>query len=226
MEPILRALNLHKTYPVGDKDVMALRGVDIDVQLGQTYVLLGPSGAGKTTLLHVLSGLDRPTKGNVLLDGVDMYELSDSKLCSLRAKSFGFIFQAYNLVANLTIQENVEIPLRIAGTRDSAKLARHMLERVGLADRLNHRPGQLSGGEQQRASVARALVVRPRVIFADEPTGNLDSTTGQQVIGLLTELTREEGAACVMVTHNTAWTAIADKSIFVKDGKLEVEASA
>ena len=226
MEPIIVGKSLYKSYPVGERDIEALHGVDIEVYPSQTLLLLGPSGAGKSTLLHILSGLDRPTKGKVLLGGVDMYELTDGQLCALRARTFGFIFQSYNLVANLTIQENVEIPLRIAGVREAGRLAKQMLERVGLGDRAGHRPGQLSGGEQQRAGVARALVVKPRVIFADEPTGNLDSGAGELVIGLLTELTREEGVACVMVTHNTAWARIADRKIVVKDGGLLVEQGA
>lgn len=183
-------------------------------------MLLGPSGSGKTTLLHVLSGLERPDEGTVAVDGRSLYALSDSQLSRTRSEMFGFIFQAFNLLPNLTALENVQIPLRILGRRHPASRAREMLARVGLAERAGHRPGQLSGGEQQRVCVARALVAEPQVVFADEPTGNLDSQTGHDVMQLLRELVQERNSACLMVTHNSELTELANRVVYLRDGHV------
>lgn len=217
---VLTANGLHKTYEMGEAKVMALCGVDLSIDEGEFIVLLGPSGAGKSTLLHVLSGLEAPDKGEVHVGAHSLYSLSDRKLSKLRSTTFGFMFQAYNLVSSLTVLENVEIPLRIAGIKEPARKAREMLAQVGLAERLSHRPGQLSGGEQQRVSIARALVCEPSIIFADEPTGNLDSTTGLEIVDMMTALVREKRVSCLMVTHNNSWAEKADRVLHLKDGQL------
>lgn len=182
---VLNGCSLYKVYEIGENKVRALNGVDVSLHGGEFVVLFGPSGAGKSTLLHVLSGLEAPDKGVVRLGDVDLYALTDGKRSKLRSTYFGFIFQSYNLMPSLTITENVEIPLRIAGKSQPTLRAKELLSRVGLKDRLGHRPGQLSGGEQQRVSIARALACQPKVIFADEPTGNLDTKTGEDIMGIL-----------------------------------------
>jgi len=200
--------------------VHALQGVDFSLHQGEFVVMLGPSGSGKSTFLHVLSGLDKPDKGEVRLGESNLYALSDTKLSLLRSNKFGFIFQSYNLIQSLTIVENVEIPLRIAGKKNATQRAKNLLSRVGLSERLRHRPGQLSGGEQQRVSIARALACEPQILFADEPTGNLDSKSGDEIMGIIGALVKENNAACVMVTHNEAWAERADLVLRLKDGRL------
>lgn len=221
-QPVLSGRQLHKSYRLGERDILALQGVDIDLYSGEMVVVLGPSGSGKSTFLHVLSGLEMPESGEVLLGTENIYKLNDRRLSQLRSQLFGFIFQAYNLIPSFTVQENVEMQLRIAGMADAVARAREMLHKVGLGERLDHRPGQLSGGEQQRVGIARALAGSPQVIFADEPTGNLDSQSGTEVMELLSPLVREQSAVCLMVTHNSAWAELADRVLYLRDGKLEV----
>lgn len=218
--PALVGRNLHKSFALGNSKVKALGGVDLSVNRGQMVMLLGPSGSGKTTLLHALSGLEQPDEGTVTVDGTSIYELSDRRLSRLRSNLFGFIFQAFNLLPNLTALENVQIPLRVGGKPRAAALALEMLGRVGLAKRADHRPGQLSGGEQQRVCVARALVNEPQIVFADEPTGNLDSNTSSEIMALLQELVKERNAACLMVTHNSDLAELADRVIYLRDGLI------
>lgn len=221
-QPVLSGRQLHKSYRLDERDILALQGVDIDLYSGEMVVVLGPSGSGKSTFLHVLSGLEMPESGEVLLGTENIYKLNDRRLSQLRSQLFGFIFQAYNLIPSFTVQENVEMQLRIAGMADAVARAREMLHKVGLGERLDHRPGQLSGGEQQRVGIARALAGSPQVIFADEPTGNLDSQSGAEVMKLLSTLVREQSAVCLMVTHNAAWAELADRVLYLRDGKLEV----
>lgn len=217
---VLLGQSLHKKFMLGNTEVRALDGVDITLVRGQMVVLLGPSGSGKTTLLHVLSGLEKPDEGSVTVDGKSIYLLNDAKLSRLRSEMFGFIFQSYNLLSSLTALENVEIPLRVTGKPHARRRALDMLARVGLAERAHHRPGQLSGGEQQRVSIARAVVCEPQIVFADEPTGNLDSSTSADIISLLSALVVERNAACLMVTHNTELAELADRTFYLRDGHL------
>jgi len=217
---VLVGQNLHKRFLIGSSEVKALDGVDISLHKGQMVMLIGPSGSGKTTLLHVLSGLERPDEGSVTVDGRSIYALSDAKLSRLRSEMFGFIFQSFNLLATLTALENVEIPLRVSGKPHARKRALEMLSRVGLGGRVHHKPGQLSGGEQQRVCIARALVNEPQIVFADEPTGNLDSNTGTDIMSLLSALITEKKAACLMVTHNIELTEQADRTYYLRDGHL------
>jgi putative ABC transport system ATP-binding protein len=201
LEPILRCESLSKTYLSGGRAVTALDGITFDLEAGGFLALLGPSGSGKTTLLGLLAGLDRPTSGHVVLDGQDLGRLTEDERARLRREKIGFVFQSFHLIPTLTARENVEVPLELRGESGrGAALA--LLDRVGLADRGHHYPAQLSGGEQQRVALARAFVHRPAVLFADEPTGNLDGANGAIVIGLMTELNRELGTTLVLVTHD------------------------
>ncbi len=212
--------NLHRIFHLGNQEVKALDQIDIEIYQGELVMLLGPSGSGKTTLLHTLSGLDTPNQGEVFVDDVSIYKLNDNQLSHLRSRSFGFIFQSFNLLPNLTALENVQIPLRITGQPQAKEKALAMLKRVGLGDRAHHRPGQLSGGEQQRVTVARALVARPKIVFADEPTGNLDSVTSMEIMNLLQEMVLENNSACLMVTHNSELVPLANRVLNLKDGRL------
>lgn len=213
--------SLHKRFQLGGNVVEALAGVSIAIYPGELVMLLGPSGSGKTTLLHTLSGLETPDEGEVLVDGTSIYALTDSQLSHLRSRSFGFIFQVFNLLPNLTALENVQIPLRVTGQPGAKEKALAMLTRVGLGERVHHRPGQLSGGEQQRVTVARALVARPKIVFADEPTGNLDSATSQEIMQLLQELVLENQSACLMVTHNAELVSLANRVLHLRDGAVQ-----
>lgn len=219
-KPAIVGRNLSRSFQLGETLVPALHDVSLEMYPGELVLLLGPSGSGKTTLLHTLSGLEKPDEGEVWLDGDSLYSLSDFKLSRLRSHSFGFIFQSYNLLSTLTASENVQIPLRLIGVKQPAIQAAEMLTRVGLGERLHHKPGQLSGGEQQRVAVARALVARPKIVFADEPTGNLDSQTGHEIMALLRELVTEHQAACLMVTHNHEMMVLADRTLHMRDGRL------
>jgi len=216
----LRGQNLKRTFHLGNQEVKALDQIDIEIYQGELVMLLGPSGSGKTTLLHTLSGLDTPDSGEVFVDDVSIYGLNDNQLSHLRSRSFGFIFQSFNLLPNLTALENVEIPLRITGQTQAKEKALAMLKRVGLEDRAHHRPGQLSGGEQQRVTVARALVAKPKIVFADEPTGNLDSVTSMEIMNLLQEMVIENNSACLMVTHNSELVPLANRVLHLRDGHL------
>jgi len=216
----LKGQNLKRTFHLGNQEVKALDQIDIEIYQGELVMLLGPSGSGKTTLLHTLSGLDTPDSGEVFVDNVSIYGLNDNQLSHLRSRSFGFIFQSFNLLPNLTALENVEIPLRITGQTQAKEKALAMLKRVGLEDRAQHRPGQLSGGEQQRVTVARALVAKPKIVFADEPTGNLDSVTSMEIMNLLQEMVIENNSACLMVTHNSELVPLANRVLHLRDGHL------
>jgi putative ABC transport system ATP-binding protein len=220
-DAILIAEGVRKIYRSGADSIVALHGLDLVVPQGQFVAVMGPSGSGKTTLLNCLSGLDEIDAGRVRVDGLSIHELSDKERTKHRAKEMGFIFQAFNLIPVFTVTENVELPLLLAGVREAdARLrARETLERVGLGQRLDRRPMELSGGEQQRVAVARALAGKPRIVWADEPTGNLDSEMAASVIALLGEL-HAEGLTIVLVTHDPTVAAHADRLITVRDGRL------
>ena len=223
-QPVVTGRGLAKRYGSGAAAVDALRGVDLDVQAGTFTAIMGPSGSGKSTLMHLLAGLDRPTGGSVAIDGVELGSLDDGGLTKLRRERIGFVFQAFNLVPVLTAEENVALPLTLAG-RDGAAQVGELLDAVGLVDRRAHRPSELSGGQQQRVAIARALVGEPAVVFADEPTGNLDSTTSQEVLELLRRAVDERGRAIVMVTHDPGAAAVADRVVFLADGLVVAEDS-
>jgi len=217
---VISATDVTRRYGEGDAAVDALKGVSLDVPAGQFAAVMGPSGSGKSTLMHILAGLDRPTSGTVSIDGTDISELNDKKLTLLRRHNIGFIFQFFNLLPTLTAEENILLPLQIAGTKPEAEWVESVIERVGLGDRRRHRPAELSGGQQQRVAIARALVSRPTVIFADEPTGNLDSTTGTEILAVLREAVDTYQQTTVMVTHDAGAAAIADRALFLADGLI------
>jgi len=220
--PLLVAEQVRKVYRTGGVEVEALSGLDLTVHRGELVAVMGPSGSGKTTLLNCLSGLDDVDGGRVLVEGRDLFAMSDARRTSHRARTMGFIFQSFNLIPVFTAAENVELPLLLNGL--SAKPARatavQMLERVGLGHRVAHRPGELSGGEQQRVTIARALAARPAIVWADEPTGNLDTQMADQVIGLLHELNRQEGQTIVLVTHDPGVGGSAGRLVRMRDGRL------
>jgi putative ABC transport system ATP-binding protein len=218
---ILVAKNVRKVYRSGGEEVVALHGLDLEVAEGEFLAVMGPSGSGKTTLLNCVSGLDDIDAGEVFVDGLSIHELSDKERTKHRAKHMGFIFQAFNLIPVFTTTENVELPLLLSGMKehDARDRARATLERVGLGHRLDRRPPELSGGEQQRVAVARALAGRPRIVWADEPTGNLDSEMAGNVIELLGEL-HDEGLSLILITHDPTVAAHADRLITVRDGRL------
>ncbi len=217
---MLIARDLEKRYSSGGRELTVLRDVSFGVEAGEFVAVIGPSGSGKTTLLALLAGLDLPTRGTVLLDGADLGSLSEDDRARLRREKIGFVFQSFQLLQSLTAQENVQVPLELRGTRDAARRALELLERVGLVDRAGHFPAQLSGGEQQRVALARAFVHRPRILFADEPTGNLDSETGRAVTELLDELNRELGTTLVLVTHEDLVARRARRILRLADGRL------
>jgi putative ABC transport system ATP-binding protein len=221
-EPLLVAEQVRKVYRTGEIEVEALVGLDLAVQPGELVAVMGPSGSGKTTLLNCLSGLDDIDGGRVLVAGRDLFAMSDAARTAHRATSMGFIFQAFNLIPVFTAAENVELPLLLGGTtaREARRRAIQMLERVGLGDRVGHRPNELSGGEQQRVTVARALASRPAIVWADEPTGNLDTQMAEQVIALLHELNREDGQTIVLVTHDPGIGESAGRLVRMRDGRL------
>jgi len=210
---------------MGKVMVSALRGVSIEIEEGEFVAILGPSGSGKSTLLHVLGGLDRPDEGEVLIDGISLYALDDNKLTDVRLHKIGFVFQFFNLLPRLTSLRNVEIPLTLANVseQESIKKAREMLELVGLGDRITHRPTELSGGEQQRVAMARALINDPKIVLADEPTGNLDTTTGGEIVRLMQRLNKEKGQTFVVVTHDPSVAENAHRILFLKDGMIQGE---
>jgi putative ABC transport system ATP-binding protein len=221
-EPLLVAEQVRKVYRTGEIEVGALVGLDLTVHRGELVAVMGPSGSGKTTLLNCLSGLDDIDGGRVLVEGRDLFAMSDARRTAHRATSMGFIFQAFNLIPVFTAAENVELPLLLGGAsaREARRRALQMLERVGLGHRVGHRPNELSGGEQQRVTVARALASRPAIVWADEPTGNLDTAMADQVIALLHELNREDGQTIVLVTHDPGVGASAGRLIRMRDGCL------
>ena len=215
---IVSARELIRRYGEGETAVDALRGVDLDVAGAQLTAVMGPSGSGKSTLMHLLAGLDRPTAGKVLIDGTDITDLDDTELTKLRRTHIGFVFQFFNLLPMLTARENILLPLNIAGRKPDAAFFEDLMQKVGLSDRASHRPSELSGGQQQRVAIARALVARPKVVFADEPTGNLDSQTSREILELLRSSVDDLGQTTVMVTHDPAAAAIADRILFLADG--------
>ena len=224
---VVSGRGLTRRYGQGAAGVDALRGVDIDIRAGTFTAIMGPSGSGKSTLMHLLAGLDRPTAGTVEIGGVAVHTLNDAGLTKLRRERVGFVFQAFNLVPVLTAEENVALPLTLAGTAAGAKeRVEALLDAVALTDRRTHRPSELSGGQQQRVAIARALVGRPAVVFADEPTGNLDSEASQEVLALLRRAVDEQGQAIVMVTHDSAAAAVADRIVRLEDGRVVAEETA
>ena len=227
MVAALHAAGVWKVYPSGEGRVDAVRGVDLEVRAGEMVAITGPSGCGKTSLLNVLSGLDAPSAGTVLIQGDSLFDLDDDRRTRLRGERLGFVFQAFNLLPVLTATENVEIPLLLTGqpAHDVRKVALKALASVGLADRAGHLPAMLSGGQQQRVAVARAVVHRPSIVLCDEPTGNLDSVTSNEVLDLMSTLCREEGMTFLIVTHDDAVAARCDRVLRMRDGQFLDDAS-
>ena len=217
---IVSARNVHRRYGEGDAAVDALRGVSVDFAAGRFTAIMGPSGSGKSTLMNVLAGLDRPTEGTVALDGIEITGLDDGKLTQLRRDKLGFVFQFFNLLPVLTAEENIVLPLSIAGRDADKAWVDQLIETIGLDDRRTHRPSQLSGGQQQRVAIARALASRPAVIFADEPTGNLDSKASDDILVLLRRAVDEFGQTVVMVTHDAHAASFADQLVVLVDGQV------
>jgi putative ABC transport system ATP-binding protein len=220
--PIVEGLALHREYPSGESVVHALQGVDVAVRRGELLCVRGRSGSGKTTLLNLLGGLDRPTSGRVILDGNEISAMGERELVAIRRRTVGFIFQAFGLLPILTAAENVEVPLRLVRTdgRERDRRVFELLDLVGLAERAGHRPFELSGGEQQRVAVARALANRPRLLLADEPTGQLDSETGHRIMLLLRSIVRTEGITAIVATHDPLMLDAADRVVELRDGRL------
>ena len=217
---VVTATDVYRRYGKGDATVDALRGVSIEIPQGQFAAVMGPSGSGKSTLMHILAGLDLPTSGTVVIAGQEIGHLSDKGLTQLRRDHIGFIFQFFNLLPMLTAEENIFLPLRLAGEKVDDAWANEIIEKVGLSDRRKHRPSELSGGQQQRVAIARALASRPTVMFADEPTGNLDSHTSAEILALLRDMVTTYGQTTVMVTHDATAASMADRLLFLADGKI------
>src|ERR671916_1046778 len=211
---------LTRRYGDGESAVEALRGVTLEVPAGQFTAVMGPSGSGKSTLMHLLAGLDSPSSGTVEIGGEDITTMSDKQLTKLRRKHIGFVFQQFNLLPTLTAEENILLPLSIAGRKADKAELEALIARVGLDERRDHRPSQLSGGQQQRVAIARALITQPTVLFADEPTGNLDSASGAEILTLLGEAVELDGQTTLMVTHDPRAAAVADRVVFIADGRL------
>jgi len=223
--PAARGVNLVKIYGEGDASVRALAGVSVEFAHGQFSAIMGPSGSGKSTLMHCMAGLDTITSGQVFIGGTELTGLNDKELTRLRRDKIGFIFQAYNLVPTLTAVENITLPMDIAGRKPDQAWVDRLIDTVGLRDRLSHRPSELSGGQQQRVAAARALASRPDIVFADEPTGNLDSRTGAEVLGFLRSSVAEFGQTVVMVTHDPVAASYAERVVFLADGAVVDEMS-
>lgn len=223
-EPVVIAENLTKVYKMGDVEVQALRGLSMQINKGEVVAIVGPSGSGKSTLMNILGCLDRPTEGEYTLDGERVAKMSDDQLANVRNRKVGFIFQSFNLLTRSTALSNVELPLRYSGvTKGRKERARQSLVAVGLESRINHKPFELSGGQQQRVAIARALVNNPAIIMADEPTGNLDSKVGQEIMNLLLNLNRDSGTTLIIVTHDPKIAAQAQRVIRVRDGLVDTE---
>ena len=220
---VVAAQEITRRYGEGDTAVDALRGVTLDVAKGKLTAVMGPSGSGKSTLMHILAALDRPTSGSVWIAGTKLGELSDTEITKLRRRHIGFVFQFFNLLPMLTAEENILLPLQLGGRTPERAWVDELIDRVGLRDRRGHRPSELSGGQQQRVALARALVSKPTVVFADEPTGNLDSTTSAEILELLRDSVSSYGQTTVMVTHDPTAAAIADRVLFLADGQLVKE---
>ena len=218
--PVVAAREIARRYGSGDTAVDALRDVSLDVRPGELVAVMGPSGSGKSTLMHILAGLDQPTSGTVEIAGRNVTRMSDNELTKLRREHIGFVFQFFNLLPMLTAEENITLPLRIAGKKVDAAWLATVLQQVGLSDRSSHRPSELSGGQQQRVAIARALLSKPTVLFADEPTGNLDSATSGEILEVLRRAVEEYGQTTIMVTHDAKAAAIADRILFLADGLI------
>jgi putative ABC transport system ATP-binding protein len=220
MNPIIETKNLGKTVPIANDELCILSSIDLTIQRGESIAIIGASGSGKSTLLGLLAGLDSPTEGTVTLNGQDLTSLSEDGRADVRSQWVGFVFQSFQLMERLTALENVMLPLELRGDKNVQQTAEALLNRVGLSHRLNHKPAQLSGGEQQRVALARAFVTKPAILFADEPTGNLDSKTGEQIIELLFELNQEQSTTLVLVTHDAALAARCQRSVQLDAGQL------
>jgi putative ABC transport system ATP-binding protein len=225
-DAILRCRSLSRTYRSGSRDLTVLKDITFDVSPGEFLAILGPSGSGKTTLLGLLAGLDLPTTGMVQLDGESLGSLSEDERARVRVEKIGFVFQSFQLMPTLTAQENVQVPLELRGQSEAGTRARDLLTRVGLSGREHHYPVQLSGGEQQRVALARAFSTRPKVLFADEPTGNLDAGTGATIIELMAELNRDHGTTLILVTHDLELASRARRTIRLADGRLSGDSAA
>ena len=223
MDWVVEAQDVVKTYKMGEVEVQALRGASLKVQRGEVVAIMGPSGSGKTTMMNILGCLDRPTSGEYILDGEPVAKLNDDQLANIRNHKVGFVFQSFNLLSRQTALSNVELPLRYAGLVDGGRRgrAKAALEAVGLGDRLNHRPMELSGGQQQRVAIARAIVNEPAIIMADEPTGNLDSKVGKEIMTLLLNLNKERGTTLIIITHDPTIGEQTQRIIHIRDGVVE-----
>ncbi|EQF27488.1 ABC transporter family protein [Clostridioides difficile CD160] len=221
---IIKAKQLSKIYGSGNNKVIALNNVNLEIKSGEFVSIIGPSGSGKSTLLHILSGLDNPTSGQVLLDDKDIYKYSEKELSALRRKSFGFVFQQFNLLPVLTASENISMPVLLDKKQPDKKYLNEISSLLGITDRLHHLPHELSGGQQQRVAIARALIAKPNIVFADEPTGNLDSKSGSEVMNLLIKSSKQFGKTLVVITHDDRIAKLADRRLSIIDGVLmEVE---
>ncbi len=218
-EVMIETTDLHRSYRIGKKSIEVLYGVDLQIRRGEKVFLCGPSGAGKTTLLYTLAGLEHPEKGSVRIDGSDLYAMGRKEQSRFRNQRIGYVFQNYHLLPELTALENVTVPGAISG-KDTTALAMKALERVGLGDRADHLPAELSGGEQQRVAIARAIVNEPKVLFADEPTGNLDSKNSAEIMNILLDLTAEHGVTLIVVTHDQSLARVGDRTLIIKDGAI------
>lgn len=221
--PVVSLSDVAKIYGRGDTRVRALKGIDLVINKGEFTSIMGPSGSGKSTMLHVIAGLDNPTKGVVTVDGIDITHLKDKELTELRRSRIGFIFQSFNLVPTLNVEDNILLPMQLSNQKIDKEWMSRVVQVLGLSDRLKHRPSELSGGQQQRVAVARALVARPAIIVADEPTGNLDSKTSDEVLSILRQAVDEFGQSVIMVTHNPAVASVSDRVIVVSDGFIKAD---
>ena len=223
---VVEVIDLVKTYQMGEVEVHALRGLSMSIKKGEIVAIMGPSGSGKSTLMNMLGCLDRPTSGSYILNGEDVQEMQDDQLADIRNRQVGFIFQSYNLLARSTALSNVMLPLRYQrnnGHKDPRKLAEELLTRVGLGDRINHKPFEMSGGQQQRVAIARALINDPAIILADEPTGNLDSQSGREIMDLLLGLNKERGVTLIVVTHDPKVATLTERTVQILDGRVKDE---